>query len=419
MSGQRRAVVVVCDSLCADLVTPERAPALSELRAQGTDFASARGVFPSTTRTSSASMATGCLPSVHGLLGNTMVLREDRQLVRMSVGKPDFLERLRRATGRTLLRPTWAERLAGHGGSIVMSNVSPGAAYLQDPDGFGHVYHRSGSRGPGGVALVDGLCIEVGAAGDQAMTDRFCHEVLRERAPSLAVLWLSEPDHTAHHVPLGSPEHLAMIACADACVDQVRRTVNALDPRGDDILLVACSDHGMETVGRQIDLDALLVDAGWKRNRESTEVVVAPNGNAALLYFSDEARECIQALARWLQDQDFAGRVVSGHALAELGMPVDGLLGIALEMRHDDSVNPYGVPGHSVSVRSPFSNSSAVGCAQHGGLGRNEQHPFLFLRGGGFGPGQRHEPASLIDIAPTVLRHLGVAADGMQGRALH
>ncbi|MBS79377.1 alkaline phosphatase family protein [Variovorax sp. Varisp41] len=418
MRSGRRAVVVVCDSLCADLVAPHVAPALAALRAQGADFVSARGVFPSTTRTSSASMATGCLPAAHGLLGNTMVLREQGALVRLSVGKPDFLERLRRATGRTLRRPTWAERLARQGGAIVMSNVSPGAAYLQDPDGFGHVYHRAGSRGPGGVALTDGLAIEVGAAGDRAMTDRFCREVLRERAPALAVLWLSEPDHTAHGVALGSGEHLAMIAHADACVDQVRRTVEALDPAGDEILLVACSDHGMETVERKIDLDALLVEAGWKRSHESQEVVVAPNGNAALLYFADEARDAIPALVRWLQDQDFTGRVFAGQALAEIGLPTEGPLGLALALRHDASTNPHGVPGRSVSLLSPFSDSSPVGCAQHGGLGEHEQHPFLYLRGGGLRPGERRQPASLIDIAPTVLRHLGVAADGMQGRAL-
>lgn len=418
MSERPRAVVVVCDSLCADLIRPDTAPALTLLRAASADFVNARGVFPSTTRTSSASMATGCLPSAHGLLGNTMVLHEDDRLVRMSVGKPDFLERLRRATGRTLLRPTWAERLAGQGGAVVMSNVSPGAAYLQDPDGFGHVYHRSGSRGPGGVALADGLAIEVGAAGDKAMTDRFCREVLRERAPALAVLWLSEPDHTAHHVALGSAEHLAMIACADACIEQVRRTVEALDPAGESILLVACADHGMETVGRQIDLDALLVEAGFKSGPESSDLVVAPNGNAALLYFAPAARARMPDVADWLQAQDFTGQVFAGDALSKVGLPSDGPLGLALALRYDDVANPHGVRGRSVSVRSPFSSASPVGCAQHGGLGPGEQHPFLYLRGGGFRPGERHQPVSLIDIAPTVFRHLGVAADGMQGRPL-
>lgn len=419
MTAPRRAVVVVCDSLAASLVRPDTAPALSGLRARSADFTAARGVFPSTTRTSSASMATGCLPGAHGLLGNTMVLQEDGRLVCLSVGQPGFLDRLRRATGRTLRRPTWAERLAGHGGAIVMSNVSPGAAYLQDPEGFGHVYHRHGSRGPGSVPLADGLPIAVGAAGDAAMTERFCRQVLRERAPALAVLWLSEPDHTAHHTALGSPAHLAMVAHADACVDQVRRTVDALDPDGERILLVACSDHGMETVGQQIDLDALLVAAGWKSGPESSDVVVAPNGNAALLYFADHARADIPALAQWLQDQDFAGHVAWGQALTALGLPTGGPLGIALALRHDAAANAHGVPGRSVSVRSPFSgDSSPPGCGQHGGLGASEQQPFLYLRGGGLAPGARSRPASLIDIAPTVLHHLGVPAGGMQGRVL-
>ena len=42
---------------------------------------------------------------------------------------------MRRATGRTLHVPTLAERLRWHNEmSIVCSNVSPGAAYFQDPD---------------------------------------------------------------------------------------------------------------------------------------------------------------------------------------------------------------------------------------------------------------------------------------------
>lgn len=418
MTARRRAVVVVCDSLAADLIRPETAPALSALRDASASFVAARSVFPSTTRTSAASMATGCLPAAHGLLGNTMVLAEDGRLTCLSVGKPDFLDRLRRATGRTLRRPTWAERLAAHGGAIVMSNVSPGAAYLHDPDGFGHVYHRSGSWGPGRAPLADGLPIEVGAAGDVAMTERFCREVLVERAPALAVLWLSEPDHTAHGTALGSPDHLAMIACADACVERVRRTVAQLDPDGEAILLVTCSDHGMETVAERIHLEARLVEAGWKSGLDSPDVVVAPNGTAALLYFADEARGRIPDVARWLAAQAFAGQVFSGDALADIGLPTDGPLGIALSMHRSDAANPHGVRGRSASVSSSFSDSSPPGCGQHGGLGASEQRPFLFMRGGGLAPGVRDAPVSLIDIAPTVLRHLGVAADGMQGRAL-
>ena len=94
-----RAVIVICDSLRADLITPSDAPFLTEFGRHSARFANHCSVFPSTTRTSAASIATGCLPARHGLLGNTMALDEGDGLVCLSVGKPDFRDRLHRATG--------------------------------------------------------------------------------------------------------------------------------------------------------------------------------------------------------------------------------------------------------------------------------------------------------------------------------
>ena len=124
-----------------------------------------------------------------------MLVRSGDGLVALNVGAPDFRDRLRAATGRTLLAPTLAERLKDHGGSIVYSNVSPGAAYFQDPDGYGYLYHRDGSFGPG-LERLDGLAVSHDADGDAAMTEIFCDEVLARRRPPLALLWLCEPDHT-------------------------------------------------------------------------------------------------------------------------------------------------------------------------------------------------------------------------------
>ncbi len=156
MARDTRVVIVICDSLRADLITSEDAPFLTELAARGASFVAHRSVFPSTTRASSATIATGCLPARHGLLGNTMALDEGDGLVCHSAGAPDFRDRMRRATGRTLQVPTLAERLRWHGESaIVCSNVSPGAAYFQDPDGHGWVYHAAGSYGPGAREIED------------------------------------------------------------------------------------------------------------------------------------------------------------------------------------------------------------------------------------------------------------------------
>jgi arylsulfatase A-like enzyme len=411
-------VLVVCDSLRRDLVDGGSMPTLALLASRSACFDAFRGVFPSTTRTSAASIATGCLPAGHGLLGNTMVLDEGQGLTCFSAGKPDFLDRLRRVTGRALARPTLHERVASVGPAVTLSNVSPGAAYVQDPEGAGYVYHRSGSFGPGRRALADGLDIEVGAAGDRVMTARFCEEVLARRRPPHAVLWLSEPDHTGHHAPLGSHAHRQALREADANVARVLAEVERLDPAGEDILFGVCSDHGMQTIRRRIDLEARLVEAGFKAAPQSRDLVVAPQGTAALIHFDASARDRIEPCARWLAAQDFAGQVVTGAALAALGLPAGGSLGIALAMAGDDVPNEFGVPGRSDIAENPFGGESLPGHGQHGGLGAYEQQPFLVLRGGGFQPGRRSTPASLIDLAPTALRHLGLACDGMDGRPL-
>jgi hypothetical protein len=288
----KSAVIVICDSLRADLITPRDSPFLSELGQRSARFANHASVFPSTTRTSAASIATGCLPARHGLLGNTMAIDEGEGLVCLSVGKPDFRDRLHRATGRTLHMPTLAERVSRTGAAaIAISNVSPGAAYFLDPDGFGWVYNPAGCFGPGRRSLPteEGLAISKGAEGDDAATDRFCEEVLSRRAPAVALLWLSEPDYTGHHAPLGSPAHRRAISSADENVRRVAETVRDLDPSGGNILFIVGSDHGMETVDETIDLDGLLIEAGLKAGPNSSDIVVAPNGTAALLYFADPA----------------------------------------------------------------------------------------------------------------------------------
>ncbi len=421
MRGDKRVVIVICDSLRRDLIGETDTPFLVELARRATVFGAHRSVFPSTTRASSASIATGCLPARHGLYGNTQALDEGDGLVCRNAGAPDFRERMRRATGRTLHVPTLAERLRWHGeASIVCSNVSPGAAYFQDPDGHGYVYHSVGSYGPGAKPIDDPASagLKKGAAGDQAMTDRFCAEIVEERAPALALMWLSEPDYTGHHSPLGSPQHRAAIAAADRCVRQVFETVRRLDPSGDDILFLTGSDHGMETVSEAIDINEILISAGLKATPDSRDVVVAPQGTSATIFFADSARDRVAATADFLARENWAGRVVAGPQLAEIGLPTDGALQVAVAMATDERVNPHGVNGYGAIVFNPEDSESKIGFGQHGGLGANEQSPFLIAEGGGFAERVETRPTCLIDIAPSVLRHLRMDHDDMDGQAL-
>src|SRR5204863_5875062 len=207
--------------------------------------------------------------------------------------------------------------------AIAISNVSPGAAYFLDPAGFGWVSNPAGSFGPGRRPLPapEGLAISKGAEGDSFATERFCEEVLRGRTPTIALLWLSEPDYTGHHTPLGSPAHRRAIASADENVRRVAETVASLDATGEDILFLVGSDHGMETVAETVDLDGLLIEAGLKGAATSSEVVVAPNGTSALLYFADPAGALVREVARFLETQDWVGHTFVGPDLTAAGLP--------------------------------------------------------------------------------------------------
>jgi arylsulfatase A-like enzyme len=414
-----RAVLVICDGHRSDFVTPELTPNMWALAARGRRYVEHRSVFPSVTRSSSASIATGCAPGRHGLHGNTMALDEGAGLIVRDVGHPDFRSRMRRATGATLRVPTMAERLAGRGGQIAFSNVSPGAAHFQDPDGFGHVYHRDLSYGPGEAPVADPLRVSHNAAGDRAMTERFCREVLTAGGPALGVLWLCEPDHTMHASELGSPDHLAAVRAADECMGRVAAEVDRLAAAGDDVLLLVGSDHGQETVGETIRLDAELVAAGLKATLDSTDVAVAPQGFSGLVSIAPGLDGRAEAIAAFLRARPWIGQVFDTPGLAQVGHVPHHGLALAFTLRSEEGRNGYGVPGRSPMVAASSDGRVKEGLGSHGGLGRWEQSPFLIAAGAGVAPGAVvGAPTSILDIAPTIARHLGLDPHGMDGKAL-
>lgn len=413
----RRAIVVVLDGLRRDLIAAADTAALVAFGAAATRFAAHRSVFPSATRVVSASFATGCFPARHGLQGNTVALLEGGQLTVRDVGKPEFMDDWRRLRGRTLAVPTLAERLAAAGRrAVVFSNVSPGAARAHDPDGHGWVFHRACSFAPGlrrltGAEAVADVTLDT--AGDARLTTRLIAEAVQGDA-ALAVLWLGEPDHAQHEAPLGSPACRAAIAGADACFGRVHAAVAERRALGEDILLIACSDHGHQTVTEVVDIDAALAAAGL-----ATGVAVAANGTAALIYLQPDQAMRGEALLGFLRAQAWAGEVIAGDDLGRIGQaPADALL-CAISLRGDARPNAFGVPGGAAAARPAQGKPDRLGCGQHGGLNRYEQMPFLMIEGEGFAAGQESPaPSCVVDLAPTILRHLRLPETGCDGRAL-
>ncbi len=417
-----RAIVVVLDGLRRDMVGPETTPELHHFSSVATSFTKHRSVFPSATRVVSACFATGCLPAKHGLQGNSVALMESGQLVAHDVGRIDFMDHWRAVRGRTLAMPTMAERLARAAQeAMVFNNVSPGAARAHDPDGYGWVFNRAGSFGPdrrrlGADEGIVGVTLDT--AGDRRMTGYFLQRVLQDGAASLGVLWLGEPDHSQHENPLGSPAAMAAIRGADACFGAVRRGVEARRAAGEDIMLIACSDHGHQSVEEVVDIDAEFVAAGLKDTGDPSLLAVS-NGTSALIYLHPDRDESAGAVLAFLKSRSWAGTVLEGDALAAVGQGLVGGMLCAVAMRSNDQANEFGVRGMSAAAKPSIGKPDRLGCGQHGGLGTYEQMPFLMIEGRGFRrPATWSDPSSVIDLAPTILRHLNISSDGCEGRAL-
>ena len=402
MSVDKLAVIVITDGLRRDSIEAQSTPALEALRRESVWLRRHRSAAPSVTRVCSATIATGCSPLRHELAGNKLCLLDQGKLRLLDVGVPSFFSLCRELRGHVLGVPTLAQRTVAAGGLRMYGNASPGAAYVQDPTHRGHVFHRAGSFGPRGKLLqTEALNVSSDLAGDRAMTERFIDD-LENQLAAVNLLWLGHPDTTQHHCPLGSPEHLEALRRTDENVSAVYACIDELRRKGKDVLFIAGSDHGHETVSGLVDIDKKLAEAGFESELASGRLVTAPNGTAALVYRQ----------ADWLSD------VVCRRQFELCGISQAPALEFFLSLKSDPAaLNPYGVAGESLACLVPGS-PYPIGCGQHGGFGLHEQSPYCLVNHPGLRPSEISAATDLTQIAPTVLRFLGLSLDGLDGRSL-
>lgn len=417
MSVDKLAVIVITDGLRRDSIEAQSTPALDVLRGESVWLRRHRSAAPSVTRVCSATIATGCYPLRHELAGNKLCLLDHGKLRLLDVGVPSFFSLCRELRGHVLGVPTLAQRTEAAGGLRMYGNASPGAAYVQDPTHRGHVFHRAGSFGPRGqLPQSEALNVSSDLAGDRAMTERFIDD-LENQLAAVNLLWLGHPDTTQHHCPLGSPEHLEALRRTDENVSAVYACVDELRRKGKDVLFIAGSDHGHETVSGLVDIDKQLAEAGFESELASGRLVTAPNGTAALVYL--QSPEAVRArLEAFFRQADWLSDVVCRRQFELYGISQAPALEFFLSLKSDPAaLNPYGVAGESLACLVPGS-PYPIGCGQHGGLGLHEQSPYCLVNHPGLRPSEISAATDLTLIAPTVLRFLGLSLDGLDGRSL-
>ena len=424
-----RVLIAAFDGLQPSQIGPDRTPTIHRLAGGGVTFARHHAVFPSVTRVNAASMMTGRHPGGHGLLGNTLVIRDWDPHRAIPALEPE-LRAVAASTGRTLLAPTLGEMLAPHGltlGTVV--GGTSGNAYVQHPKAArvgGAVLHpeftlparhhapmlaRCGAWPPKGSPEIGRI---------HRVTDVLLGYLLPDVDPDVALVWFPEPDTSQHATGVGSPPAVEALTAADA---QLGRALAELSRRGVDPDVLVVSDHGYSTVARRIQLEDVVREAGFLPGDAPGGVTVAANGGAALFYVRDSDPRVLERLARWLVAQPWTGALVAGHAEgAALGLLPGDLLGLAgpraadvvLSFRWDSTRTPNGFAGFADSAEG------APGLGTHGSGSPHELRCVLVASGPSFRRGIVSElPSGNIDIAPTVLRLLGVTTDvALDGRPL-
>ena len=436
-------MVLVVDGLRPDAITPDDAPTLVRLRAEGVDFVDSHSVFPTVTRVNAATLVTGAQPASHGIVGNEMYVPAVEPTRAFSTQDYRHLVRLDDVTDGRLTRiPTLAERLHAHGLRLAaVSSGSTGSAWLLNPRaGAGVGALVNGFFDPGKTvayprALSDSVLARFGPAPAKgggrydavvSWTQRVLREhVLPELSPDVVFVWLTEPDHTQHAVGLGTPSARAAIRHADQEVAALLQTLDATD------VLVA-SDHGFTQNTAGVDVAGELVAAGLKRSRASDDVVLASSGQAVGLHVRDRTDTRIAELVHFAHSRDWGGVLFTeGRAPSDPQGRVEGTF--SLELIHaaggdrapdvlltfpwTSEANAHGMRG------TDLANVAAGGtpyASDHGSMSPWNVRNTLLAWGPHFKRGVRvGTPAGNVDVTPTVLALLGLPAERLDGRVLH
>lgn len=436
---RRLVLVLVVDGLRPDSITAEDTPTLFRLRAEGVDLVNSHAVFPTVTRVNAAAIATGTQPGTNGLVGNQMFVPavDDRRA--FDTGDHRNLLALDRATGgRVLQAPTLAERLHARGLRLAgVSSGSTGSAFLLNPRSVAGVGALvNGYLEPGRTVAYPAPVSEVvlarfgpapakapgGARFDASVnwTQRVLREyVLPELAPDVVINWLTEPDHSQHHVGVGSPAAREALRNDDREIAQV---LAGLDAALTSVLVV--SDHGFTTNTAGVDVAGALIEAKLKAARDSTDVILASSGQAVALHVEGHDAARIARLARFVQAQDWGGVLFSAQTV-DGAFPLE-LINVANRDRGPDLLftfpwtsrrSAFGVPG------TDLANVSAGGSpyvSDHGSMSPwNVRNTFLAW-GAGVKKGiTARAPAGNADVTPTVLALLGLEGEaGLDGRVV-
>jgi arylsulfatase A-like enzyme len=235
-------------------------------------------------------------------------------------------------------------------------------------------------------------------------------EIVRSRRPNLVVINLGSADYAAHIYGPASTRYRSSIEYVDSLVGDLLRALDELGIR-DRSAVILSADHGFSEVDASRVVAPVAGDGGHTLvtlSRAGIEHLVINTGGASMgVYVRDKGRvaEAASLLRRepWCEAiycED--GRAGCDRTLRGLRSYFAGRSPDLMVDLDDDAALNYAQPG------------------QHGSLRDSDMRIPLILSGAGVGHGRVFGKTSLVDLAPTALRLLGISPRLLQadGRVL-
>lgn len=306
---KRRVILMIWDGLRPDSITPELTPVLANLRdVKGVDFRNHHAVYPTFTMMNAAALATGVRSGKHGFYGNFEYqpgpTGKNAKGDEVDYAQPFFtedhailraLDEFYHAHGAALLREPTLFELAQNAGLPTASVGKIGPTYLFDygqggvlldenvalPRSFAlalqaaglplpkNIVHEPFAKGAITLAadngdptaptaatltLADGVTPDPRADQGSPHKQRnaylmrvFIDYVLPKVDPSLALVWLRNPDSTEHAYGPGTPNVVDALQHQDRLLGELLAALDRLGRSASTDVIIA-SDHGHSSV---------------------------------------------------------------------------------------------------------------------------------------------------------------------------
>ena len=398
-------------------------PALRGLITRGARARTLRPIFPTVTWPCHTSIVTGVSPARHGVLGNLVYDRASGQPV----------EHFGDRTSAPVLAETLWDRVRAAGGRTagICWPKTRGVAAVDDniPEFYEQeLFEAYASRELWAELARRRLPVDRYGAWSKAhplgpmqdwLTLEAARHVLAVRPPRLLLLHFLTLDSFQHDYGVDSAEARWALVQMDALLGRLLATLEELG-RADATTLMVFGDHGFVDVDtthhlNQILREERLLDVDARGAISRRYAWAAGNGGAAHVYVLDGAARTTVERLRERFGALPGVEVLGPERFREMGMPepAPGSMQGDLMLMADDGFFFTGHPTPEAAAAAP------VYRAAHG------HAPMLPQLGAGFvmaGPGVREGARlgeiSMLDLAPTAARLLGVDLPDAEGRVL-